>query len=419
MAIIQIKSSNPDFSFIIKKNPASGMQLRSIRKGIAYGWYHGTDTYNIYFKDADTDISYKQHRDETFEYLNVSRYNTPLLPLNAIAEFLSATFKNKNEKDKDGYENSFFVNMIHIKYPRYIDFFNKHFTDFHIEIEQHIHKSYKMTIKSNRSIYKLVNFANVLFLFLAMLGKEYLGVSDSLVEKYLKSMNIIDAPYYIRYLFARNVLINKEIFYKFKKELEQTGKYAINFVFGNTAIQRKQFIEKGISFDKSILDIGCGEGFYALPFSGKIEDNFYYAIDINEELIREVDIKAKKRNIENLITFPSLHTYLESYSGEVVDVLLTEVIEHMDVPEAELLVKSVYENVKFDKFIITTPNYDFNQYYALNEFRHSDHKWEMNKNEFEKWIHDMFKETNYTLQFLNIGDSVDGVYTTQGVLITT
>ncbi|MMZ59470.1 hypothetical protein D1872_215080 [compost metagenome] len=156
-----------------------------------------------------------------------------------------------------------------------------------------------------------------------------------------------------------------------------------------------------------------------MPFSGKIEDNFYYAIDINEELIREVDIKAKKRNIENLITFPSLHTYLESYSGEVVDVLLTEVIEHMDVPEAELLVKSVYENVKFDKFIITTPNYDFNQYYALNEFRHSDHKWEMNKNEFEKWIHDMFKETNYTLQFLNIGDSVDGVYTTQGVLITT
>lgn len=418
MAIIQIKSSNPDFSFIIKKNPASGMQLRSIRKGIAYGWYHGTGTYNIYFKDADNDVSYKQHKDETFEYLNVSRYNTPLLPLNAIAEFLSATFKNKNEKDEDGYENVFFVNMIHINHPRYIDFFNKHFTDFHVEIKQHTHKSYKLTIKSNKSIYELINFANVLFLFLAMLGKEYVGVSDSLVEKYLKSMRIIDAPYYIRYLFARNVLINKEIFYKFKEELERTDKYTIRFAFGNTAIQRKQFIEKIICFDKSILDVGCGEGFYALPFSEKIEDSFYYAIDIDEKRIKEVDMKAKKQNIENLITFPSIQACLESYNGEAVDVILTEVIEHMDVLEAELLVKSIYENVNFDKFIITTPNYNFNEYYALDAFRHSDHKWEMNKNEFETWIHNIFKETNYTLQFLNIGDSVDDVYTTQGVLIT-
>ncbi|GJM70546.1 hypothetical protein HMSSN036_27620 [Paenibacillus macerans] len=68
-------------------NPHSGMLLRSIRKGMAYGWYTGEHTFNVYFKDADNNISYKQHEQENFEYLNVSRYNTPLFPLNAIGEF--------------------------------------------------------------------------------------------------------------------------------------------------------------------------------------------------------------------------------------------------------------------------------------------------------------------------------------------
>lgn len=54
---------------------------------MAYGWYTDPTTFNVYFKDADNEISYKRHEQEQFEYLNVSRYNTPLFPLNAINEF--------------------------------------------------------------------------------------------------------------------------------------------------------------------------------------------------------------------------------------------------------------------------------------------------------------------------------------------
>lgn len=418
MAIVQLKSTNPDFSFIIKKNPASGMQLRSIRKGVAYGWYSDLQSYNIYFKDADNEISYLQSKDESFEYLNVSRYNTPLFPLNAMTEFLSSTFKKKDNKDIDGFTNELFINLVHIELPRYIDFFNTHFEEFKIEIVHQTHKSYKMMIKTNKSIYDLLNFANVLFVFLSMLGKEYLGITDDVIEKYIKSINIIDAPFYIRYLFARNILLSKDKFYKYKKQLEQTSKYDINLAFGDTSIQRREYIQNIIPFNKSILDVGCGEGFYALPFSKKIQDNFYYAIDIDEELTKAIDCKAEKRNIENLITFNSLDKFLESYNEELVDVILTEVVEHMNVTEAEILVKSIYKNVNFDKFIITTPNSTFNKYYALEKFRHDDHKWEMNKDEFKSWIEKMFKNTEFKLEFLNIGDSVNGTHTTQGILIT-
>lgn len=87
MAIVQLRSENPAFSYLIRKNPASGLTLRSVRKGIAYGWYSEASVYHVYFKDADNEVSYKQFAEERFEYLNVSRYNTPLFPLNAINEF--------------------------------------------------------------------------------------------------------------------------------------------------------------------------------------------------------------------------------------------------------------------------------------------------------------------------------------------
>ena len=61
MAIVQMKSTNPNYSFLLKKNPSTGMLLRSTRKGMAYGWYTDALTFNVYFKDADNQISYKQH----------------------------------------------------------------------------------------------------------------------------------------------------------------------------------------------------------------------------------------------------------------------------------------------------------------------------------------------------------------------
>lgn len=83
------------------------MQLRLVRQGLAYGWYSDEATYNVYFKDADNDISYKQNGSESFEYLNVSRFNTPLFPLNAVNEFFSTPFKSQDERDAEGYEHSF------------------------------------------------------------------------------------------------------------------------------------------------------------------------------------------------------------------------------------------------------------------------------------------------------------------------
>ncbi len=416
MAIIQVRSTNPKLSFIIKKNPESGMILRSIRKGMAYGWYADGSTYNVYFKDADNDISYKQHEHEDFEYLNVSRYNTPLFPLNALNEFFSAPLKAQDEQDVDGYEHSFHINMIHIELVRYIEFFEKHLTDFTFELKHQAHKSYSLTITTRKSLHQLLHVVSVLCLFLSMFGNENIDISDSILDKYIKSIQAIDAPFYIRSLFARNFLSSRDRFKKYKGELEKTSRYAIRFDYGSTALQRRNYIASALPFNKSILDVGCGEGFYALPFAAKIEGS-YYAVDIDEQLLESVSRKAQARELDNLITFRSIDHFLEEYNGEQVDVILTEVIEHMSQDEAKALIQRICKQVDFERFIITTPNSDFNPFYDLSGFRHDDHKWEMGQEEFREWFLEIIRETSLHYEFVSVGDGVNSIQTTQGVIL--
>ncbi|RAR40485.1 methyltransferase domain-containing protein, partial [Paenibacillus sp. MDMC362] len=172
-----------------------------------------------------------------------------------------------------------------------------------------------------------------------------------------------------------------------------------------------------VSNNGGAVHIGCGEGFYALSFAGKIEES-YYAVDINEALLEVVQRKAEAKGLDNLVTFPSIARFLEGYDDEFVDVILTEVIEHMPEAEAADLIRQVVQEIRFEKLILTTPNADFNPYYELDGFRHDDHKWEMGQEKFRSWCDEILQNLDVQYEYVMIGDSVDGMHTTQGMIVT-
>ena len=136
MAFMQIGSTNPKFSFILKKNPSSGPLIRSIREGHLFGYYSNDDKiFNCFFRDSDTEISYKRFKDEEFEYVNPSRYNAPEFVLDSISEFLEHIIKKENEFDIEGYDNFLKINMINIK-RKYLDIFKRYFKDISFEEEE-------------------------------------------------------------------------------------------------------------------------------------------------------------------------------------------------------------------------------------------------------------------------------------------
>ncbi|MBC2306160.1 class I SAM-dependent methyltransferase [Listeria booriae] len=414
MAIVQLKSTNPNFSFLIKKNPDSGMILRQVRKGVAYGWYGTPDTYNVYFKDADNEISYRKEREESFEYLNLTRYNSTIFPLNALNEFFS--LKEFDARDGEGYVHQFHINMLHIHRIHYVAFFQKYMTNYTFEVEHLADDNWSVTISTRTSLYELLHIANLFCLFFAGFSREHLDITDDLLTKYIKSVQITDPPFYIRNLFVHNFLKNRRTFNRFKEQLEDTNRYQIAFDFGGTATQRRNFIAENLLFDKTMVDVGCGEGFYAIPFAEKTKLD-YYAIDIDAEMLRIIAKKAEKKALNNIITYPSLDAFLDNAPAEKVDVILTEVIEHMPKNHAKRLIRQIIQALDFDTFIITTPNSEFNVFYGLEGFRHDDHDWEMSTLEFQEWLTDVTKNTDVTVEFQAIGDAVNGIHTTQGAIL--
>jgi small RNA 2'-O-methyltransferase len=417
MAIFQLRSMNPRFSYVVQKNPLSGMLLKSVRKGKAFGWFSDDHTYNVYFKDADNEVSYPKEKEEQFEYLNVSRYNTPLFPLNVVSDYFNSASKKLHPEDTEGIEHQITVNLVQIENKRYLAFFRHHFPDYQLEWEELAHQNYRITIKTKKTIYELLNYSNTLFLFLSLMNRTLFDMTDDTIEKYIRNLKVIDAPFFIRYLFARNVLTKKERFRRFKAPLEETSQYEIDFAFGNTATQRKDWITNHLKFDLPIIDIGCGEGAYSIPYSKKIVPHFVHAIDIDEGAREKVKQKVTRHEIDNIILYHSLDHFLENELEEKVDVLLTEVVEHMSEEEAGELLTKVIQKINVNKLFVTTPNRDFNQFYQI-DLRHDDHKWEKNEAEFKAWLEAIIPADGWNLFYQGIGDRVNGIHTTQGVIIS-
>lgn len=418
MCLLIVKSTNPKFSFLIKKNPSTGMIIKSIRKGHAFGYYDKNDPtrYVIYFKDNDNEISYKEYPNQEFEYINHLRYTSPIFVLNTVHEFLNACRTKQDAEDTNGFSHSIFVNMVNIQ-PQTLSIIKKiepYFKDFNISMIKKISGNYQITISTELSFYHLLNFVVVYFGIISILNENDLETTDSFIEKILGSVNILNTPYYIRYIFASRILATPKNFKKFKKMLETPG---IKMYFGNTAMQRREYIESILEFKNQIIDIGCGEGSYAIPFSQRLKSILYHAVDIDPECLAKVSRKIIENGIQNILTYDS-YTKLQLDNREKYDVIISEVVEHMEEEKSQDIIRYVLENINFNKIVITTPNFEFNKHYHIENFRHDDHKWEYTTEQFKKYINSTINIHSVNANFVGIGDTVDGISTTQAVILT-
>ncbi len=59
--------------------------------------------------------------------------------------------------------------------------------------------------------------------------------------------------------------------------------------------------QAGLKNDQTVLEVGCGPGFFTVPASKIVGENgFIYAIDINPFAIESVNKKVKKAGVENV-----------------------------------------------------------------------------------------------------------------------
>jgi 3' terminal RNA ribose 2'-O-methyltransferase Hen1 len=164
---------------------------------------------------------------------------------------------------------------------------------------------------------------------------------------------------------------------------------------------------------RRVLDLGCGEG----KLIGRlIKDNQF------EEIVGvEVGSISLARAAERLERVPErvkarvtlLHgalLYRDARLRGYDAAALVEVIEHIEPDRLPHLERSLFADARPGAVIVTTPNADYNVLFPslpAGQFRHTDHRFEWSRAEFEAWCARVAELYGYSVRTEPLGDVDD------------
>jgi 2-polyprenyl-3-methyl-5-hydroxy-6-metoxy-1,4-benzoquinol methylase len=387
--IIKILSQNSNLGYVIGKNPNTPPKAVGIRKGAALGWFQGPSNYAIRFVDGNDEVSFPQHKDDSYEYLSPTKYCSAMCALSLINEFAAKTYP-----EHDTLPVRIQVISLHVK-SRTRRTLSHYFPSCLFECIGY--EDYHTLTVDASTASEALRITKAILLFV-MLDHEYFFADDGFIKKYAKI--VAECPYFVRYLFKTNLLKSRNAFDKVRPIITDQDH---EFVFGGLNDNRIQFVSNNIG--KKVLDVGCGEGTYLKRFAKNAD--LYVGVDIDIEQVSVCEKIIKKRELNNTFAVPSIQeaTVFEDFDTA----LCIEVIEHMDWDKVPAFLKRV--SAFAPKVLVTTPDVRFNQYYPV-ESRHDDHCWEKSPEEVQPLLTSIFK----TVEYVPIGDSVCGVTPTQGYI---
>jgi hypothetical protein len=412
MSILKVGSNNPKLSFILSKNPATIRTslepfTRDLRKGKLYGWFNKADDseFKLLFKDSDTEVSFVSFSE--WEYLDKTRYSSPYLPIGMVTTALASALKKESEFDTPEF-TSYVETVIKVSNPKIASACARHFVNM-AKIEMGILSGQMYTIHiEGNSVQTILNVMVVFCLIQAMYDKEcYIDMNASAIEFYIRALNRVNAPYFIRYLFNRTVFSDKHTFNTYRESMQLAGT-VMNY--GDTRRHRFDAVAEILKGGERLVDVGCGELFFSKRLAKKY--GMVDAFDADPVVAEDSTGKAKGWGLENVVvTCEEINAgYVDTaaYMLEGADILLTEVIEHMELDQAMSLLRALLKT-DYNQIVITVPNKDFNVNYDISEegSRHSDHKWELGTSKFSEVLtqHGILPD-----DLRGIGDSVDGIH---------
>lgn len=178
---------------------------------------------------------------------------------------------------------------------------------------------------------------------------------------------------------------------------------------------------------RKVVDLGCGEGKLLKLL---LNDWQFEAILGMDVAIRSLEIASRRlklermpeRQAERLTLMHGSLMYrdrrLEGFDAASV----VEVIEHLDPPRLTAFERVLFQFIQPQTIVLTTPNSEFNvkwETLPAGQFRHSDHRFEWTREEFQAWAMRNARQYGYQVTFKPVGevDSEVGSPTQMGVFV--
>lgn len=406
MALLDLSCPNPQLSFILAKNPQTQRDKnapfeRPLRKGVVYGWYlPDGQTFRLWFKDADHEISFVTAGAE-FEYLDQTRYASPYAAASMVSELLGSALKVDNPDDV-GHPARLTVHAMLLPRPGLVGLFRRYLEAKGITVEAEVlsGKLHRVHMASEHGVRSVLNTLLVFSLLQALADKAlYVETVTPALQKYIRALNVIEAPYFMRYLFSRDAIQSYEQFRELAPALAQSG---MRLNYGNTQQHRWDAIRAHLTGGHCLVDIGAGEGFYLQRLTPKYDRVIAYERD--EALAEQTKEYLARKNVVDI----EWHTeFSQQPIPQGADILLTEVVEHQPLASSKALLEHLALS-EAGRIVVTVPNREFNPHYGLEDaMRHPDHHFEPDEPEFRELLTPFLD--HWQVEVSGIGDQVTGV----------
>ncbi|MEV8017234.1 3' terminal RNA ribose 2'-O-methyltransferase Hen1 [Streptomyces sp. NPDC086554] len=179
------------------------------------------------------------------------------------------------------------------------------------------------------------------------------------------------------------------------------------------AVQRRTAIVEALRAAGAgrVLDLGCGQGQLVHELLKDVRFTEIVGVDVS---VRALTIAARRLRIERMGERQADRVRLVQGSLAYTDkrlkgydaAVLSEVIEHLDLPRLPALEYAVFGSARPRTVLVTTPNVEYNvrwETLPAGHVRHGDHRFEWTREEFRTWAGEVAERHGYEVEFAPVG----------------
>ncbi|MFB7556158.1 3' terminal RNA ribose 2'-O-methyltransferase Hen1 [Streptomyces brevispora] len=160
-----------------------------------------------------------------------------------------------------------------------------------------------------------------------------------------------------------------------------------------------------------VLDLGCGQG--QLVQALLKEERFTEIVGVDVSM-RALTIASRRLKLDRMGERQAARVTLQQGALTYTDkrlrgydaAVLSEVIEHVDLPRLPALEYAVFGSARPRTVLVTTPNVEYNvrwETLPAGHVRHGDHRFEWTRAEFRNWAGKVAGRHGYGVEFVPVG----------------
>ncbi|MFI0976489.1 3' terminal RNA ribose 2'-O-methyltransferase Hen1 [Streptomyces sp. NPDC021093] len=179
------------------------------------------------------------------------------------------------------------------------------------------------------------------------------------------------------------------------------------------AVQRREAILGALRAAGSgrVLDLGCGQGQLVQALLKDVKFTEIVGVDVSVRALTIASRRLKldrmgERQAERVSLLQGSLTYTDKRLAGYDAAVLSEVIEHLDLPRLPALEYAVFGSARPRTVVVTTPNVEYNvrwETLPAGHVRHGDHRFEWTREEFRGWAGKVAERHGYGVEFVPVG----------------